>query len=50
MKTKLEYCYIRHAIKAHEAVLELEVKQINSKDGIENIVAKLDKLYLKDKM
>ena len=35
--------------KAREAALELEVEQIYNKDGIKNIVAKLDKLYLKDK-
>ena len=36
--------------KARDAALELEVaEQINNKDGIKNIVAKLDKLYLKDK-
>ena len=35
--------------KARQAALELEVEQINNKDGIKNIVAKLDKLYLKDK-
>ena len=34
--------------KACEAASELEVEQINNKDGIKNIVAKLDKLYLKD--
>ena len=32
--------------KARKVALELEVEQINNKDGI---VAKLDKLYLKDK-
>ena len=35
--------------KAREAALELGVEQINNKDGVKNIVAKLDKLYLKDK-
>ena len=35
--------------KAREAALELEVEQINNKESIKNIVAKLDKLYLKDK-
>ena len=35
--------------KAREAASELEAEQINSKDCIKNIVAKLDKLYLKDK-
>ena len=35
--------------KARKAALELEVEQINNKDGIKNIVSQLDKLYLKDK-
>ena len=36
--------------KAREAALELEVEEIDNKDGIKNIVAKLDKFHLKDKM
>ena len=34
--------------KACEAAIELEVEEINHKDGIKNIIKKLDKLYLKD--
>ena len=35
--------------RAREAVLELEVVKISAKDGVKNIIAKLDSLYLKDK-
>ena len=35
--------------RAREAVLELEIAKISSKDGVNNIIEKLDSLYLKDK-
>ena len=35
--------------KAREAILELEVDNISSEDGVKNITNKLDQLYLKDK-
>ena len=35
--------------KAREAIIELEVADINHADGLKNIIQKLDKLYLKDK-
>ena len=36
--------------KAREAVLELEVKDINCDDGVKNVLAKLDTLYVRDKV
>ena len=35
--------------QAREAVLELEVKDLGSETGVENLTKKLDSLYLKDK-
>ena len=36
--------------KAREAVLELEVEQLNDDNGVAKVLAQLDKLYLKDKL
>ena len=35
--------------RAREAVLELDDSKISGEDGVKNIIAKLDTLYLKDK-
>ena len=34
--------------QAHEAVLELELDELNDDNGVKNLLEKLDKLYLKD--
>ena len=36
--------------KAREAVLELEIDEMNEDDGVKKVLAQLDKLYLKDKL
>ena len=36
--------------KAHEAILSMDIEKIKGKDGVENIVTELNKLYLKDKL
>lgn len=36
--------------KAREAVLELEIDEMNTDDGVDKVLAQLDKLYLKDKL
>ena len=35
--------------KAREAVLEVDIAQLNHKDGVKNLTAKLDSLFLKDR-
>ena len=36
--------------KARETILNLDIKEIKAKNGVENIVKALNKLYLKDKL
>ena len=36
--------------KAQEAILELDIDKINVDNGVDNIIAKLDTLYLRDKV
>ena len=36
--------------KARETVLEVEVDDLNKDDGVEKVLAKLDNLFLKDKL
>ena len=36
--------------KAGETILNLDIKEIKAKNGVENIVKALNKLYLKDKL
>ena len=33
---------------AQETVLEIDTAEINAEDGLDKVIAKLDKLYLKD--
>ena len=35
--------------KAREAVLELDVSKLTDKDGVKNVISKLDTLYLENK-
>ena len=35
--------------KAREAIIELELDEINGADGIKNILRRLDKIYMKEK-
>ena len=35
--------------KAREAVLEIAIDELNNKDGVDILLAELDKLHLKDK-
>ena len=35
---------------AQEAILELDIDKINVDNGVDNIIAKLDTLYLRDKV
>ena len=34
--------------KAREAVVELDVSKLTDKDGVKNVISKLDALYLED--
>ena len=36
--------------KARETILNLDIQEIKAKNGVENIVKALNKLYLKDKL
>ena len=36
--------------KAREAVLEVDLEELNEVDGVEKVLAKLDQLYLKDSL